>query len=254
MPCGSMDQTLKDTGFHIHPQKEEPYLDWAIESYGTDGTAVDGLTPETLPSDGQHTTSVNEAQTTVSNEGQRIAASEGQKTAIGEAQRTTKFQEGDTGQPDPSDKNTRHSTSGNDSQRQGAADAGGTSETHVQKPGMAYEVRPASPIQDDESTPESHSFLSGVGKCFGDCLHCFNRPLEPATIRNEQGGQGGIRMETLFPNNPQPNNPRPEKQKKQWPSSWTSKTWGDCLQRCCPCCCCLFCLCRNDSEAGVGPD
>lgn len=265
--CGSMDQTLKDTGLHIHPQKEEPYVDWAIESYGTDGTAVDGLTPETLPSGGQHTTSVNEAQTTASNEGQRIAASDGQKTAasegqttaVGEAQRTTKFQEGDTGQPDPSDKNTRHSTSGNDGQRQGAADAGGTSDTHVQKPGMAYELRPASPIQDDESTPESRSFLSSVGKCFGKCLHCYkeeerDRPLEPATIRNEEGGKGGIRMETLFPNNPQPNNPRPEKQKKQWPSSWTSNTWSDCFQRGCPCCCCLFCLCPNDSEADVGSD
>ncbi|THY86053.1 Sodium/hydrogen exchanger [Aureobasidium pullulans] len=200
--CGSMDQTLKDTGLHIHPQKEEPYVDWAIESYGTDGTAVDGLTPETLPSGGQHTTSVNEAQTTASNEGQRIAASDGQKTAVGEgqttavgeAQRTTKFQEGDTGQPDPSDKNTRHSTSGNDGQRQGAADAGSTSETHVQKPGMAYELRPASPIQDDESTPESRSFLSSVGQCFGKCLHCYkeeerDRPLEPATIRNEEAEQ-----------------------------------------------------------------
>jgi len=230
--CGSMDQTLKDTGLHIHPQKEEPYVDWAIESYGTDGTAVGGLTPETLPSDGQHTTSVNEIQ--------RTAGNEGQTTAVGEAQRTTKFQEGDTGQPDPSDKNTRYSTSGNDGQRQGAADAGGTSETHVQKPGMAYEVRPASPIQDDESTPESRSFLSSVGKCFGKCLHCYkeeerDRPLEPATIRNEEGGKGGIRMETLFPNNPQPNdpqpndpqpnNPQPERnKKKQWPSSWTSKT------------------------------
>ncbi|THZ95110.1 Sodium/hydrogen exchanger [Aureobasidium pullulans] len=190
--------------------EQEPYVDWAIESYGTDGTAVDGLTPETLPSGGQHTTSVNEAQTTASNEGQRIAASDGQKTAasegqttavgegqttaVGEAQRTTKFQEGDTGQPDPSDKNTRHSTSGNDGQRQGAADAGSTSVTHVQKPGMAYELRPASPIQDDESTPESRSFLSSVGQCFGKCLHCYkeeerDRPLEPATIRNEEAEQ-----------------------------------------------------------------
>ncbi|THX11826.1 Sodium/hydrogen exchanger [Aureobasidium pullulans] len=154
------------TGLHIHPQKEEPYVDWAIEKYGTDGTdgtAVDGLTLETLPNDGPHTTSVSKAQTTAVGEGQTTAVGEGQTTAIGEAQRTTKFQEGDTGQPDPSDKNTRHSTSGNDGQRQGAADAGGTSETHVQKPGMAYEVRPASPIQDDESTPESHSFLSSVG-------------------------------------------------------------------------------------------